>query len=133
MLRMDYYTEGFPVNKRIPVICILKDNSILIAYNRFDLRQIIINNTLNTCIGVWPGKINTDVFSINPETYKEIYPPEINKDIDDANEIEIFFCSPGTNFERLIYTIGDKRIESKNPILYQYIKLTNKKYRTTFE
>ena len=134
MILRDFETGGFPISRRSPVICMISDGSVKAVYNRFDLKNIINSSTNLSCIGVWPGKKNTDCFILDPDAYKNLAPPEIHKDIDSAEDIKIFINSDGY-FMKISYVPGafssDRTPhESEDINLCSYIKAAGLKHST---
>lgn len=137
MVRDDYKQSGFPLCNVAPVICIDADCSYYIAYNRFDLVALLRKFDIKTCFGVWPGKKNTDCFDLDPKAYVDMpLPPELHKDIDNANDILVEMESEGA-FYRISYMPKDSpdgvRIQSKDPAVYEFVKKAALKFKVKFE
>jgi hypothetical protein len=140
MILRDFESGGFPITRRSPVICTLSDGSVKVAYNRFDLKNIILSGMISagrtapeviSCVGMWPGKKNTDCFILNTDAYK-IAPPERYKDIDNAIEIKIY-NDPNGSFMKVTYKIIDKPlVESTDKELLKYIKAVGLKHQNLF-
>jgi len=137
MIRNDFYTGGFPISKRVPIICVLEQN-ITVCYNNYDLKLILdlyrsqklIDKV--ACFGVWPGKMNTDLFLIDHNYYGFVSPPEIHKDIDSALLIEVFLS--GGEFEELVYISPlplSESIRVTDPAVYDYVKKIGMRFKTT--
>lgn len=105
MILRDFLTGGFPITRRSPAVCMISDGSVKVAYNRFDLKNIINSSLVLNCIGVWPGKKNTDCFILDPDAYRNLAPPERYKDIDSAEDIKIFI-NPDGYFVKISYIPG---------------------------
>ena len=135
MIRNEYLNGGFPINKRNPVMCFLPNGDIYVAYDRWGLKQVIDANPNLKCVGVWPGKHNTDCFRLDKEFYK-VAPPVMNRDIDDATEISVSFSE--NQFEEITYkTTGlnneDFTILSKDPELYLYISKIGLQHKSVYK
>lgn len=133
MIRNDFITGGFPVCLRAPIICILANSQLKIAYNRFDLKEISSKNKIELCFGVWPGKKTTDCFLIDPKAYTSHCPPERHKNIDSAENIIVQKDTEG-NFIGISYLpFGETTwIVSYEPLLFDYIRLNGLKYTSSF-
>lgn len=126
MILNDYETGGFPITRRSPVICFFSDGTVEVTYNRFELKKVIDkhkNLSLSKCLGVWPGKKNTDCFIINPEMYCAHVPPEIYADIDSAEEI-IIVINEKNIFEGVRYTPGP-HAKDRTPVISRDQSLIN--------
>ena len=141
MIRNDSYRGGFPISRRVPVICTHETN-IQVAYNNYDLKQILDSYRLQkieneiTCFGVWPGKVNTDLFLLDQNYYGYLSPPEIHKDIDSALSITVTMSAG--KFKELEYIPGSSwadstPIKSNDPLLFDYISKIGLKYKTILE
>lgn len=136
MIRKEFIQSGFPVSRRAPIIGLTFDNELHIFYNHYDLHKLIQIKKISKCIGIWPGKKNTDCFILNPEVYSKYFPPEIHKDIDSAEEVNVFFVDG--RFDRIEYKPGpfseDRTvILSRDKILYQYLNDIGFKFKRYFE
>ena len=147
MILRDFESGGFPITRRSPVICALSDGAVHVAYNHFDLTEIIkkfntdddfcadqnsVRSYLLSCTGMWPGKKNTDVYQLSPEAYTTA-PPEVHKEIDNALEIIIYYDSDGS-FMKVEYKLIDVNytIESKEPELLTYILEIGLKFKNRY-
>lgn len=135
MIRKEYINGGFPVNRRAPILCVTK-KSILVAYSHYDLKRILESENIIGCVGIWPGKMNTDCFILNPKKYSEWAPPEIHKDIDSAEEVIIYIKNK--SFDRIEYKPGPHAedqtvIVSKDEKLYNYLINIGLKIKKVFE
>lgn len=145
MLVNDFEDGGFPISIYTPIICtvVRKDNDnplmgeSLMAYNRYDLKQIMTTRKMVYLLGIWPGKKVTDGYPLKLEAYKDIpVPPERYKDIDSAVEIKIIMEKD--QFSKMIFRPGP-RSENKTPVesndfkLYDYVRKAGLKYKTSFE
>lgn len=131
MILNDFKLGGFPITKRSPVICTLEDKQVLVAYNRYDLKNIITNHYVISCVGVWPGKKNSDCFILDPEAYI-IAPPERYKDIDNATDIKVYFDSNGL-FMKITYIINDTvTVESDDKKLLEYTRKVKLKHQNRY-
>jgi len=127
MVLKDFLSGGFPITRRTPVICSFADGTVEVVYNRYALKEVterIVKKS--TCLGVWPGKKNTDCFLINPEKYCEKVPPKEHADIDSAVEIKIVRDEDGI-FQGIEYQPGpfalnQASIISTDKELFEYIK-----------
>lgn len=139
MIRNDYFTGSFPISRRVPVIC-THGTEVKISYNNYDLKQVLsVYRTQGvdkeiTCFGVWPGKINTDIFLLDQNYYGYIAPPEIHKDIDSAKEITV--RQVGGVFSELEYIPGSispdqTPIISKDPLLFSYVSKAGLRYKVS--
>jgi len=131
MILRDFESGGFPITKRSPVICTLPNGSVKVAYNRFDLKKIITINKLISCVGMWPGKKNTDCFILDPEAYT-IAPPERYKDIDSATDLKVYLDPDGA-FMKITYIINDLvTVESDDKELLEYVRKVKLKHQNLY-
>jgi len=134
MLLNDFNKGGFPLTRRSPVVVTYTDCSVKVAYNRYDLKELINNVPNNasvaSCIGFWPGKKNTDCFILFLDSYNKNAPPKEHKEIDNASEI-IMYTSNGT-FVKVIYTLDDKTFMGTEEALQNYIKKAGLRYKSSF-
>ena len=135
MIRKEFKDGGFPLNRRSPVICYLSDGEMRIAYNHSQLKDIIDNEDVRTCAGIWPGKKTTDGFELNPKAYNKFSLPEKYKDLDSALQVTVFF--EGGDFDRIEYTPGpheeDQRLHmTRNKEVYQYLLDVNLRFKRSF-
>lgn len=124
MIRKDFINGGFPINKRNPVFTFMKDGNVKISYNRHDLKRSLEGDVLK-CFGVWPGKINTDCFPLDPQAYA-IGPPEKYKEIDDAWDVTVMYNKETDEFEKVSYMINQDdgtalEVVSSDKPLQEYI------------
>lgn len=132
MILRDFEEGRFPLTRRSPAICTLADGTVKVAYNRYDLAQIILKEEVLSCVGMWPGKKNTDIFILDPSAYT-IAPPEKHKEIDSASEI-ILYYDPNGDFIKLSYKLSDDvDIISDEHKLLEYVKTVGLKFQTRFE
>jgi len=136
MILKDFEDGGFPINKRNPVLCFTDQGDLLVAYDRFTLKLIIENRTIKKCVGMWPGKYETDCFPLKPAMYK-VAPPEAFRSIDNALSILVYYRE-GLKFKHLIYvaenTRGEKiEIQSDSPELLEYITKIGLKFKSIFD
>ena len=125
MVRRDYEKGSFPIGSRSPVMCYAKDGPLYIAYDNYTLKKILNQSDIIKCVGVWPGKITTDIFPLGVEYYKDMpVPPKEYKNIDSATDIQI---SVDKGVKRVEYFIMDTRTEnsfkSTDKSLIEYITL----------
>lgn len=138
MIRREFFDGGFPINKRNPVLCSTNDGDIVVAYNQYDLRKIILENRhITKCMGVWPGKYNSDCFVLDPEKYSNI-PPEEHSIIDSATNIIVYHNKEPMKFKKLVYYTTDSngtKIEhsSENVDLFTYITRLGLHFKTVYE
>jgi hypothetical protein len=133
MIRKDFETGGFPLQNLAPVMCICADYSVQMAYNKFDLVNILKNYDIRSCYGVWPGKKTTDSFLLDPKIYIALpLPPENSKEIDNASEI-IVHMEAGQSFLKVSYTVGGTEYESKSKELLDYIKKAGVRFSLVFD
>lgn len=144
MIRKDYEHGGFPINKRNPVLCFFPGDAshspaVFIAYDRSTLKAILTSKTIVKCLGIWPGKMNTDCFPLNVEDYKDIpTPPSLNRDIDNATSIVLTY-SKKQKLSEVRYSIpkeeGDGFVEivSKDPDLEEYVTKAGLKHNSIIE
>jgi hypothetical protein len=100
-----------------------------VAYDRLTLKNILETYNVSKCIGVWPGKLETDCFILLPEYYKKITPPEDHRDIDSAQNIEVYYN--GNKFQYLTYIFEDKNIKSQDENLLKYMQSVGLRYKVT--
>jgi len=135
MLLKDFETGGFPISRRSPVICTIIDGQVKVAYNRYELYHTILKFHTTTrkmisCVGMWPGKKNTDCFRLNPDCYTDA-PPEQHKEIDNATEIRIY-TDPNGTFMKVEYDLDGVTIEAKEEKLALYVKNVRLKFKNFF-
>jgi len=136
MVRKEFIQGGFPVNRRAPIIGLTSDNELHIFYSHYDLHKLAQTKEISKCIGIWPGKKNTDCFILDPKVYSKYSPSVIHKDIDSAEEINVFFS--GSDFDRIEYKPGPfaenrTTIISRDKKLYQYLNNIGVKFKRFFE
>lgn len=124
MIRNDYKDGGFPISRRNPVVGVSQDGQVHVAYNRYDLKQMLGRNIISIC-GVWPGNKNSDVFPLDHICYRENLPvpPEQDKEIDSSPEI-VVKVTKEQEFRGVAYynvASGEKTL-STNPSVYEYLK-----------
>jgi hypothetical protein len=137
MIRKDFYDSGFPLCRRAPIICVDDKGDIYPVYNGYDLKLVIDNKKVLKMIGIWPGKMNTDVFVLNPETYGKYAPPEEYKEIDSAEDVTIRIDLAGETV-CVEYVPGPHEkdrtlIVSRNKDLINYLKNAQKSYKVASE
>jgi hypothetical protein len=108
MIRKDFETGGFPINKRCPVLCVSDTGELFIAYNRFTLGLTLKHKVIKKCVGIWPGKFNTDCFPLKVSCYIDTpIPPQEHQLIDDSPEIKVVYEIGGITFKRISYIRED--------------------------
>lgn len=133
MIRDEYKLKGFPVNAKNPVLCIAENGEVFLAYNRYSLSLIFKHRNIKKCLGVWPGKINTDCFPLDVESYSNLpAPPEKHRNIDDSPEINVSY-EKGV-FKKVAYSdrLSDGsivQVVSEEKELYDYIINVGLKHR----
>lgn len=132
MIIKDFETGGFPISRQSPVICLSDNKDLFIAYNNYKLKQIFDNCTVIKCIGVWPGKINTDIFVLSTQYYGKIAPPVEHKDIDNAEKITLISDKNG-EVSKLKYILNSIEYVSKDQNLIKYVTSAGRKYKTQIE
>jgi len=135
MILKDFEDGGFPINKRNPVLCVTHQGDIHVAYDRFMLKFIIDNKEIKKCVGLWPGKYETDCFPLKPDKY-QIGPPEAFRSVDNALSIKVYYGGD-MQFKNLVYvtenTRGEKiEIQSDNAELLAYITKIGLKFKSIF-
>lgn len=139
MIRRDFIEKGFPIGRRIPVICIDKDFKSHIANNSFDLARILNDNKIKNCHGVWIGKYDTDYFELDPDAYKKMpVPPEEHKYIDHADNITVYFKqgeSGDKKFHNLAYYLpGQEEVrETQDENLYKYLIDSARQFKVQYD
>jgi hypothetical protein len=134
MIRKDFETGGFPINRQCPVFCVSETGELFIAYNRFTLVLTLRNKPIKKCVGIWPGRFNTDCFPMHVQSYINIpLPPEEHKFIDDSSSIKIIYEKNGVDFNKISYVCEDFKgnkteIESKDGRLKEYVIKSGLKY-----
>ena len=136
MILKDFEKGGFPLNKRCPVFCSTEHGELYVAYDRFSLKAIIDNKKIKKCVGVWPGKHETDCFLLIPDNYR-VAPPIDHREIDNATSIKIFY-GKGQTFHRVEYIIEDNQgvknnFTTENKDLLDYITRIGLKFTSIFE
>jgi len=134
MIKRDFETGGFPINRRAPILCLTGDGNIFIVYNRFDLRVALNRGPIVKMLGIWPGKYNTDCYVLKTEAYMKVpFPPADYADIDSAEEVVVFY-DKDEKFVRLWYRDSAAVVtESRSLDLLDYIKVAGIKHRVTYE
>jgi len=136
MIKRDFETGGFPINRRSPVLCLTGEGNIYVVYNRFDLRVALHRATIVKMLGVWPGKRNTDCYVLNPSAYMDVpIPPAGHADIDSAADV-VVINDKDEHFIRLLYrddVTKFEAVESRSSELLEYIKVAGIKHRVTHE
>jgi len=135
MIKKDFEDGGFPINRRAPVLCVTENGTVRIAYNNWELSKAVEPGDIKKMLGIWPGRVNTDIFVLHPEYYGKMAPPEEHRTIDNADTIIIEY--EGNTFSSVMYSLpenGEKGtiIQSKDPKLEQYVKKAGRKYQTRF-
>ena len=134
MILTDFKKGGFPITKRSPVICTLPDGTVKIAYNRYDLSKIIKIDKILSCVGMWPGKKNTDCFTLIPDHYMDA-PPEKFKEIDNATEIKTYFYlgePEDSSLMKITYVLEGVNYETGDKKLMDYINKVGLKHHSCF-
>lgn len=126
---------GFPICRRAPIICTTHQGETFVAYNRFELKRIFDKGIIFSCLGIWPGKMNTDVFILDPKSYCQFVPPESDADIDSAESITLIMDAGDPRVE---YVPGphaqDKTIVlSRDPTLYEYVQKSGIQHKVSME
>lgn len=130
MIRNDFWTGGFPINRRLPVLCFSESGEVFVAYNNFTLKRILSEKPIKKAVGIWPGKHDTDCFPIDPEC--EIHaPPKEYVDIDSAEDLEIIYIS--NVFDHISYKLKEINYTSKDESLLDYLKKNGRKYKVKYE
>jgi hypothetical protein len=131
MIKNDFRDGGFPINSQNPVLCVTKEGDIYVAYDRFGLGTAIKAGKVFKCVGIWPGKKNTDVFPLNPEFYTAM-PPSEYRDIDNALSIMVKYVSG--EFSELRYkTMENVEVLVKDVELLKYITSLGLKHTSVHE
>lgn len=139
MIRKDFETGGFPINRRCPVFCVSKEGELYIAYNRFTLGLTLRNRLIKRCVGIWPGKFNTDCFPMHVKSYIDTpLPPKEHQFIDDSSSIKIIYEQDGIIFKRISYIMEDFKgnkteIKSTDERLKDYVIKSGLKYVASTE
>ena len=135
MIRNDFQNSGFPVNRRNPVIGYKDDGTVKVAYNRYDLRQMVVTNNIVGLVGIWTGAKNSDVFPLDIKDYSGVpVPPEEDKEIDSSPEV-VVKLSKGGEFRGVAYLniASEEKTLSKNEAVYSYLKKTGMTHRVINE
>lgn len=136
MIRDDFKKGGFPINKLNPVLCISKNLDVYVAYDHFGLGMAIKEGSISKCIGVCKGKINTDVFPLDPECYTAM-PPIEHRDIDNATMITVKYengaFSEVQYFTPEIILSDGPAILCKEERLLDYINAAGLRHTTVYE
>ena len=136
MIQKIFENGGFPINKRNPVLLFTTEGELFVAYDRFSLKAVIDSKKITKCVGIWPGKLNTDCFPLNPDKYKLHAPPEEHRMIDNATDIKAYYFDL-TNFKQILYTIenpsgSQNTVISKDKSLLDYITAVGLKHSTIY-
>jgi len=135
MLLNDFKEGGFPLTRRSPVVVTYTDCTVKVANNRYELKELICNvpdkASVASCIGFWPGKKNTDCFTLSLDSYNKYAPPESHKEIDNASEIIVFTTTDGT-FVKVLYILDDMTFLGKEKELIEYIKKVGLRFKSSF-
>jgi len=134
MIKKDFETGGFPVNNRNPILCLSEDGKLYPAYDRLTLSRIFKSCKVVKCLGIWPGKINTDLYILDPIEYGHISPPEGLEDIDSASNVKILLEKTG-KFKEIKYINSSnlKEINSVSQELADYIVKAGIKHSVLYE
>lgn len=117
----DFFTGGFPINRKSPVMCITDDGGVTIAYNRHMLHSILNEKRIKSCFGIWPGKKYTGVFNLCVEEYADApYPPKEHADIDSAESVMVHL--ENGEFDSIVYTPGPQESDH-TPVVCKDVKL----------
>lgn len=134
MIRNDFQNGGFPINRHCPVLCYSSENRLFIAYDNYTFKTILNSVAVKKCVGVWPGKRDTDVFRLNPDNYANmIVPPAKLRNIDHAEEITVLEKNGKfIKVEWLIYNDPGVLFKqtSNNKDLHDYIIRAGRKHKT---
>lgn len=135
MVRKDFEDGGFPINRRAPVLCVTDEGMVRIAYNNWELNKAMEPGDIKKILGIWPGRVNTDIFVLNVENYGKIAPPEEHKAIDNADTIILEY--EGDKFSAVLYSIPENGKEGTiqlchDPELERYVKASGRKHQTRF-
>jgi hypothetical protein len=139
VIRKDFETGGFPISRRCPVFCLSDAGELFIAYNRFTLGITLRIRTIKKCVGIWPGKRNTDCFPLRVSCYNAIpVPPKEHQLIDDSPEIKVIYETGGISFKRISYVSEDLKgnqikVESTDEKLKDYIIKSGLQYKVLTE
>ena len=135
MVIRDFEQGGFPINKRCPVLCFTEQGKLYVAYDRLSLKMVIESAPLKKCVGVWPGKHNTDCFPLNPEYYR-VAPPEEHRSIDNAVSIKVFY-GVGQIYKYMEYMVENNNgerteVKTSDVGLLQYITKVGLKFTSVY-
>ena len=130
MIRKEFKDGGYPLTRKTPIICIGEDKDY-IAGNVLELFEIISNHKILRCYGVWPGKLNTDFFEIDPQKYTELIPPKEYADVDSAKYIKIFMKN--TKPVSILYIFRSKGVVSSDESLINYVMKKGLRYTVSGE
>lgn len=113
MIIRDFMDGGFPVSRRAPVVCFLKEGSVAVASNNAELKTLAPKSI--ECLGIWPGKRTTGVFVLTPSAYTDIpTPPAGHEDIDSSEDVSVYVSEGG--FDRVEYVPGP-HANDRTPVL----------------
>jgi len=136
MIKHDFETGGFPINRRAPVLCLTGTGNIYVVYNRFDLRVALGRYVVVKMLGIWPGKRHTDCFVLNPDEYKDTpAPPADHADIDSAEDVVLVYDKK-ESFLRITYREDVTKasvVVSDSQELLHYIEQAGIRHRVTHE
>lgn len=129
MIRKDFEDSGFPINRKCPVMSYSDENRLFVSYDNCSLKKAMTEHNIVKCVGIWPGKYDTDIFILNVDSYKDIPAPPIrHKDIDWATEVNIYLDKDG-NFEEVVWVESGTEKSTDDPALYEYIIKAGRKHR----
>lgn len=122
MIRDELDMSGFPVCRRAPVLCIV-EGGFAVAHSRAELRYIAERFPGAKCAGVWPGKANSEVFSIDLTSYASRVPPALHADIDSAGGIVVHSGSdPRVEYVPGPHASDRTPVVSRDPALIEYVR-----------
>lgn len=139
MIRDDFKNGGFPICRRCPVFCYTDEGGLFVVYNNYDLHVVLVGRPVVKCVGVWPGKVNTDVFPLDVKVYKSIPPPpKGDRGIDNAEQIDLILDKKHQGAKRIEWVIRDSdgnasRHTSDDPALADYVVKAKRRHRVIYD
>ena len=135
VINYDFQSGGFPISKTRPVVCVFAGGEVAVASNHTELSRLlskvrrIVDPEPMTCLGVWPGRVNTDVFPLDPEHYGVLSTPKGHEDIDSAVRITVH-VNPDLSLDRMEYVPAgtDIAIVTRDVNLVEYVRDACLKY-----
>ena len=127
MIRTDFQNGGFPIGNRNPVLCVTSDGNVLVAYNNTQLKAAKeLNKTIIKMIGVWPGRKDTDLFTMSVDQYGIMAPPDGHAAVDNAEKITVERSKKTGAFVSATYVVDGLEVICRDPDMGTYLEASGK-------